>query len=341
MRLPDRDANDALADALPALVLGFDADHRIVAWNRALEAATGRSRVDMLGHDARSWIGRGGDRRLDLLDGGHRLVRWQVASLPADGVTYAMGVDVTEERDELRHRVQSERLAAASTLAAGFAHEVRNPLNSASLQLQVLRRRIERGQRERDKLLPVVEIVAGEIERLERLLHDFLAFAQPRRLALSATPLNGLLEELAGGVAGEAQRAGVVVELALAPTLGTVEVEPPLIRQVFANLLTNALEAMPSGGKITIRTLPADARGFVRVDIEDTGIGFSEDARLFDAFYTTKPTASGLGLAVAHKIVSDHGGYLSAVPGRPGARFSVQLPQLGKAGVLDGQPHAG
>lgn len=336
-----RSRDEALTDAIPALVLGFDAEGKIVVWNRLLEALTGFSAKEVLGGEVRTWVGRGGDRRLDVKGGGHRLVRWQISSDAQDGISYAIGVDVTQERDELRATLQSERLAAVGTLAAGLAHEVRNPLNSGSLQLQVLRRRIERGQTDREQLLPVIDIVSAEIERVERLVHDLLAFAQPRRLALVTTSLNELVAELGAQIEQQARAAGVTVRLTLAPTLGTVHVEPELIRQVLSNLLRNALEAMPSGGTLTVRTLAADARGFVRVDIQDTGVGFSEDARLFDAFYTTKPSGSGLGLAVAHKIVSDHGGYLSAEPCHPGACFSVKLPQLGKAGVLDAEPDAG
>jgi len=160
-----------VVDAVPAFVLALDAEGRIALWNQELERVTGYERSEMLGRPGREWVGEGGEARLPLKDGGHRLARWQSTQLvgpEGTPVTYALGLDVTEERDMLRRTLQTERLAAVGTLAAGLAHEVRNPLNSALLQLQVLRRRVEKGQREPASLLPVVEVVGGEIRRLDR-----------------------------------------------------------------------------------------------------------------------------------------------------------------------------
>jgi nitrogen fixation/metabolism regulation signal transduction histidine kinase len=175
-----------VVEAVPAFVVALDAEGRIQLWNRRLEEVTGYSRDEMLGRPGIELVGEGA-RKLPLKGGGHRLVRWQRAALTsADGkpVTYAMGVDVTDERDMLRRTLRAERLAAVGTLAAGLAHEVRNPLNSATLQLQVLRRRIDRGSTDPAQLLPIVEIVHDEIRRLDRLVSDFLSFAQPRPLRL-------------------------------------------------------------------------------------------------------------------------------------------------------------
>lgn len=320
-----------LADALPAFVLGLDADWRIVLWNRQLELVTGFSRDERLGRDARDLLGDGGDRRLDLKVGGHRLVRWQLAAeRDASGVTYALGVDVTDERSSLRQSLQKERLVAAGTLAAGFAHEVRNPLNSATLQLQVLRRRIERGQSGRGHLMPVIAVVQTEIARLEQLLNDFLAFAEPRRFEIESVPLNELLLELLARSENQALTSGVTIQRSMDARIGFVELEPGRIRQVFTNLLQNAFDAMPAGGTLWVRSIAAEAQGFVRVEFEDTGSGFAEDAPIFDAFYSTKPGGTGLGLAIAHKIVSEHGGVLRAEARRGGAFFSMSLPQLRK-----------
>lgn len=323
---------DDPADAIPALVLAFDHEGRIVRWNRQLEAVTGFRSAEMLGKNARAWIGLGGDRRLDLKDGGHRLVRWHISERArGESCTYAVGIDVTVDRDDLRHTMQAERLAAVGTLAAGLAHGIRNPLNSATLQLQVLRRRVERGQLDREQLMPVIDIVQSEMDRLEGLVHDFLAFAQPKRLELESTPLNELLRELANAARAEARQSRIEIRQHLDSAIGRLELEPARIRQVFSNLVRNALEAMPNGGTLTLRTVPADSGGLVRVDVEDTGVGFPEGAPLFDAFYSTKQRASGLGLAIAYRIVSEHGGFLRAELRRPGSCFSVFLPQLAKA----------
>jgi len=283
----------------------------------------------MLGKPGLDLIGDGA-RMLPLKGGGHRLVRWQRAAPAApDGepVTYAMGVDVTEERELLRRTLRAERLAAVGTLAAGLAHEVRNPLNSATLQLQVLARRIERGSTSREDLLPIIEIVGVEIQRLDHLVSDFLSFAQPRPLRLAAVRIDELATAAATLARPEAELAGIEVIVELGAGDATVEVDAERMRQVLINLVRNAIEAMhEQGGTLTLRTRPANVTGNARIEVEDTGPGFSEDIPIFDAFFTTKEGGTGLGLAIAFRIVADHGGALHAQskPGR--TRFVIELP---------------
>jgi signal transduction histidine kinase len=320
-------------EAVPAFVLGLDEAERVALWNRRLEETTGYSRDEMLGQPGSALVGAGGEvRRLPLKRGGHRLVRWQTAQVPAprDGaLTYALGVDVTDEHEMLRRTLRAERLAAVGTLAAGLAHEVRNPLNSALLQLEVLERRVERGERETSELLPVTEVVKQEIKRLERLVDDFLSFAQPRPLALEPIDLNDFVRAVLELVRPEAESRSVTVERELDPAAGIAELEPERFRQVLFNLFRNAFDAMPDGGTLTVRTRSADEHGNVLLDIEDTGVGLSEDAPVFDAFYTTKPTGTGLGLAIVHRIVTQHDGALQ-VRSKPGrTRFTITLPQKG------------
>ena len=317
-------------ETVPAFVLGFDGEGRIVLWNRWLEEVTGFAREEMLGTPGAHLVGRSGtDRRLPLKRGGYRLVRWQTAVVPADGhetMTYGLGRDVTDEREMLRRTLRAERLAAVGTLAAGLAHEVRNPLNSAQLQLSVLERRIERGKHEPDNLLAVTRVVKDEIKRLDRLVSDFLAFAQPRPLELQRKPVNELVESAAELIRPEADSAGVVVQVELEPNAGAVLVEPERMRQVLLNLVRNALEAMADGGTLSLRTCGPDDLGNVRIEVEDTGPGFGEEAPVFDAFYTTKQGGTGLGLAIVHRIVTAHDGNIR-VESRPGRTcFTVLLP---------------
>lgn len=317
-------------EAVPAFVLGFDGEGRIVLWNRWLEEVTGFSREEMLGTPGAHLVGRSGtDRRLPLKRGGYRLVRWQTAVVPADQqqtMTYGLGRDVTEEREMLRRTLRAERLAAVGTLAAGLAHEVRNPLNSAQLQLSVLERRIERGTHDADNLLGVARVVKDEIKRLDRLVSDFLAFAQPRPLELSRKPVNDLIEPMVELIGPEAESHRVVLRVELAEDAGTVLVEPERMRQVLLNLVRNALEAMSDGGTLTLRTRGPDDLGNIRIEVEDTGPGFGEDAPVFDAFYTTKEGGTGLGLAIVHRIVTAHDGNIRVESRRGRTCFTVLLP---------------
>lgn len=318
-----------VVEAVPAFVLALDGDERIALWNRRLEEVTGYSRRDVLGEPGGHLVGASGaERRLPLKSGGHRMVRWQKAPLVtgSERVTYAVGIDVTEEKEMLRRTLRAERLAAVGTLAAGLAHEVRNPLNSALLQLDVLNRRAAKGAPP-ESLRAVSDVVRAEIDRLGRLVSEFLEFARPRPLELRVTPVNELVESVLRVASAEADERGIQVERELDPAAGEVNVEPERLRQVLWNLIRNALEAMEQRGSMKLSSTAPDAAGNVRLSVEDTGPGFAEEAPIFDAFYTTKETGTGLGLAIVHRIVSEHGGVLE-VASQPGqTKVTVVLPQ--------------
>jgi PAS domain S-box-containing protein len=317
-----------VVDAVPAFVLALDEAGRILLWNRRLERVTGFLKSEMLGQPGNELVDSSSDRKLPLKSGGQRLVRWQhtdVVGYDGRKVRYALGIDVTDERLMLRRTVRAERLAAVGTLAAGLAHEVRNPLNSATLQLQVLRRRVERGVPS-ENLAPVLSLIEDEIRRLEHLVSDFLAFAQPRPMAFKRTELRSLVESVAELIRPEAESHGIELALSLDSNAGHVEAAPEQLKQVLLNLTRNAIEAMADHGTLTLLTHAPDEEGNLGVSVQDTGPGFPEDAPVFDAFYTTKPTGTGLGLAIVHRIISEHGGTI-VVDSRPGnTRFTLRLP---------------
>jgi signal transduction histidine kinase len=318
-------------ESVPALVLALDSQDRIVIWNRRLEDLAGYPRDQMLGRPGRDLIGgEGGDRRLTTRHGRQLLVRWQLSQVPArsdpEPVTFAVGIDVTEEREAQRRAMRAERLAAVGTLAAGLAHEVRNPLNSASLQLQVLSRRLARGETARETLAEVVELVHSEIRRLDHLVSDFLAFARPNPMNLEPTPLGAIVNRVASLLRPECEVLGVSLDVDVASGLGLVQADEERMVQVLLNVVRNAIEATGPGGHLAIRTASADDRGDLTVTIEDDGPGFPEDAPIFDAFYTTKEQGTGLGLSIVHRIVAEHGGTI-LVESRPGATsFTLRLP---------------
>ena len=318
-----------LVESMPAFVMALDGQGRITIWNRLLERVTGYSRSEMLGNDGTGIVGA--DERphdLPLKAGGSRKVRWNRAEmLGPDGtpILYAVGIDVTDEEEILRRLLRAERLAAVGTLAAGLAHEVRNPLNSASLQLTVLERRLARGE-SAATTTPIVGIIGGEIERLEHLVRDFLAFAKPTPLQVRPVDIGQLIEAVAELIRLEAQASRVTVATEAAPSLPPVAGDPERLRQVLLNLTRNAIEAMHGrGGRLTLRA-KATKDGGVDVEVEDDGPGFADNLPVFDAFFTTKDQGTGLGLSLVHRIVADHGGTVR-VTSRPGrTRFVVSLP---------------
>jgi signal transduction histidine kinase len=230
--------------------------------------------------------------------------------------------------------LRAERLAAVGTLAAGLAHEVRNPLNSATLQLQMLERKVVKGNVEPDAIRGTVQIVRGEIERLEHLVKDFLAFAKPQVLEPQPGDLNRVVEAVLTLVAVEANRAHVLVHRRLDPSLGLVPLEEQSIKQLVLNLTRNAIEALQpqGGGTLTVVTRPVEDSAAVALDVIDDGPGFDQSMPIFDAFYTTKEGGTGLGLSIAHRIVTEHGGTIG-VETRPGNTcFTIRLPQPAASG---------
>jgi signal transduction histidine kinase len=234
---------------------------------------------------------------------------------------------VPGEREKLRQTLQAERLAAVRTLVSGLAHEIRNPLNAAQLQLDVLESRVERGQTDEASLLPVVVTVRDELRRLGNLLNDLLSFARPPALELSRVDLNGLLKELAESERTKADGTGVAVELELDPAAGQVEVDAKRIREAVGNLVENAIEAAGRGGRVWLRSRAADGDGLVSIEIEDDGPGFPAGAAIFDVFYSTKPEGTGLGLPIAHRTATDHGGTLRGAAAGGRTRFVLKLPR--------------
>jgi signal transduction histidine kinase len=330
--------NREVIDGVPAFVTALDEAGRIVVWNSQLEKVTGFTRQEMLGAAGREIINHGGTLRLRLKGGGHRSVRWRLAAVPkvngSPNITYGLGVDVTEESEMQLRTLRAERLAAVGTLAAGLAHEVRNPLNSATLQLQMLERKVVKGNVEPDAIRGTVQIVRGEIERLEHLVKDFLAFAKPQVLEPQPGDLNRVVEAVLTLVAVEANRAHVLVHRRLDPSLGLVPLEEQSIKQLVLNLTRNAIEALQpqGGGTLTVVTRPVEDSAAVALDVIDDGPGFDQSMPIFDAFYTTKEGGTGLGLSIAHRIVTEHGGTIG-VETRPGNTcFTICLPQPAASG---------
>jgi signal transduction histidine kinase len=327
-----------VVEAVPAYLVVLDASGHIRLWNRQLEVATGFLREEMFGQEGGHLVGDDSeDRRLPIKLGGHRLVRWQrmtVTSTDEPGLVYAMGTDVTDEREMMRRTLRAERLAAVGTLAAGLAHEVRNPLNSAQLQLDVLERKVAKGTLTTENLMATSRILRDEIRRLERLVDDFLAFAQPRPLSIEVRPINQLVESVVELLSPEVASCGIDLLVEFDPDAGIVQVESQRIRQVLINLIRNAKEAMVDHGRLTVRTQGPDRNGNIAIEVADTGPGFSEDAPVFDAFYTTKEGGTGLGLAIVHRIVTDHGGSIRVQCSPGDTRFRILLPQHAASGSI-------
>jgi signal transduction histidine kinase len=235
-----------------------------------------------------------------------------------------LAITTESHHEESRIRVaRRARADAASRLATGFAHELRNPLNGAQLHLALLERELAaRGIN--GEIRNGLKTVDGELKRLGRLVTDFLDFVRPKPYAFVAVDLRELCTQ---AVARVPVPDGAVVRLDLPPAAVCVMADPDALAQALVNVIENAVEAIPVSGGGAVGVRVHRERRAALVDVEDDGPGLaSAEAPIFDAFYSTKAGGTGLGLAVAHRVVTDHGGAVD-VETKPGrTRFRFRLP---------------
>jgi signal transduction histidine kinase len=216
----------------------------------------------------------------------------------------------------------SAKLAALGRLTSGVAHEVKNPLNAMMIHVELLKERLEDADADVRQSL---EVIGSEIRRLDRVVQGFLKFMRPQELALKPVDLNAMLQSVGALLEAESQSHGVRFVLELDAALPPVSADEELLRQAFINILQNAVQAMPNGGAVRIRTRPEDL-DWVRVVVTDQGVGIApEDVdRIFKLYYTSKPGGSGIGLSVVYRIVQLHDGTIEAKS--PGGDSDVRLP---------------
>jgi signal transduction histidine kinase len=222
---------------------------------------------------------------------------------------------------------REDRLRALGRFTAGIAHEIRNPLNSISLTVQLLERRLETDSIRREDL----RTVRTEVERLGVLLNDLLDLKRSRQPRPQWQAILPVLRHCVGLVKQQACLRDVTVRLEEASEDISGFFDAQQLTQTIVNLLLNALEASPKGGVVQVYSRLKDGRAQVQVDDEGPGLGVEQQEHLFEAFYTTKPAGSGLGLAVSRELMRSQGGDLLYVASEAGARFVVELPETAKS----------
>lgn len=288
------------------------------------------------GLDWKSLVGSGGsvNRDLEVSYPESRYLNFYLApiaaaadDLPARG--YVMLVrDITRTRKLTEEMIESERLSVLTLLAAGVAHELGNPLNSLTIHLQLLDRKLKaRDPRLHEELSPFLATARGELERLDIIIEQFLQAVRPTQPRTEPADLNALLREAAQFLAHELKERNHEIALELHSRLPAMEVDPGQMKQAVYNVLRNASQAMEPGGKITVRS-DYDDRG-VAITVEDNGPGIpGEDmARIFTPYFTTKARGHGLGLLIVRRILREHGGDIR-IDSREGhgTRVSLHLP---------------
>jgi len=236
--------------------------------------------------------------------------------------------DITEKRRRDAQLRRAESLASLTTLAAGVAHEIKNPLGSISIHIQLIHKALMgREAVEVPFLERHLGVVEEEIERLNKIVVDFLFAVRPMDVQLRDRDPGELVRGIADFIRPEAEATGVSVELSIADNLPRVALDERLMRQALLNLVKNSLAAMPGGGEL--RLAAEGSEDEVRLSVSDTGVGISEEAlpKIFEPYFTTKENGTGLGLTITFKIVREHDGEI-AVSSRPGlgSTFTISLP---------------
>ena len=240
--------------------------------------------------------------------------------------------DITASRRTAQQAIESERLNALTLLAAGVAHEIGNPLNSLHIHLQLMERSVQNlGDGAKAELQQSIDVARSEVNRLDSIVTQFLRAIRPSRPQLRPENINAIVEEAVRFFMPEIQDRDIVVEQELRSDLPLLQLDRDQMKQAFYNVIKNSLEAMKRRGTLRIRTDRDDTH--VLITFVDSGGGMSAEnlSRVFEPYFTTKPSGTGLGLLIVRRIVREHGGELSIESGQDkGLTLMIRLPYIDK-----------
>ncbi|HEY9593150.1 MAG TPA: ATP-binding protein [Spirochaetia bacterium] len=339
--------NDLLGMLLESLTDGIivtDSDNKIILYNKSAErlipfamddviervlwdAVSDRALADFFSANLQGQE-KVSDREFTLDSAPPRIVSVSLLPLVKEGSVQgnvAHVEDVTEKKAREARLRRAESLASLTTLAAGVAHEIKNPLGSMGIHLQLIQKKIAGKECiEAKDIAQHLGVMGEEVDRLNRIVVDFLFAVKPMDTVLEDGDVNRVIQELLEFVRPELDQAGVKIESTLSPTLPLLRIDPRYIKQALLNLIKNAVAAMPEGG-----TLRVDSRregDEAVVQIADTGAGIPEEImdKIFEPYFTTKPFGTGLGLTIVFKIMKEHFGDIS-VNSRVGEGTTVTL----------------
>jgi len=324
------DHNENILQSVPSGVVSLDTEWRIVKVNAAAKRILQLRENDLLGSDGRQMLKDffdGSDEKRDRLiyrtRAGRRLwLDYSITPL-VDSHGREIGhllvfTDMTELRTLESQSALRERLSSLGEMAAGIAHELRNPMGVITGYMRLLKKKVDPSQQD------TVDAVTREVGDMERIISDFLSFARPGEPNFADITIRSLVEDCArGALAG---RDNIETNINIPESLFTRADETQL-RQVFTNLIQNAADAQENGGNIDITASEVEGAAVIRVSDKGPGIDESVRARIFQPFFTTKEKGTGLGLALVHRIVTAHGGTVEVHnPPEGGSVFVLILP---------------
>jgi two-component system, sporulation sensor kinase E len=288
---------------------------------------------DILKFDENEWT-KLVTREIEITYPTHKFVAFYVVPLSwsSEGEKGAVVIlrDITPDREHESTVVESERINAIKLLAAGVAHEIGNPINALNIHLQLLDREIERLPAKscnKKELKELAGVARNEMSRLDMIVSQFLRAVRPAKPKFALQKIDSILKETLTLLKQEIINRDIKVEVECPESLARAKVDKGQIKQAFVNIIRNAIQAMPDGGKLRIRLSSSDQ--FVGISFRDTGVGIGPEhlGRIFEPYYSTKSEGSGLGLMIVQRIVQEHGGRIE-VGSKPdeGTIFTVYLP---------------
>lgn len=238
--------------------------------------------------------------------------------------------DITTEKKSTEELIENEKISSILLLAAGVAHELGNPLNSLTIHLQLIGRKLRKlpGSKEAAALGESIKICQDEVTRLDGIIRNFLEAVRPRPPDLGEVNVVEVLEDVMRFQAKEIEDRGLAVDGELSASMPVIMADRNQLKQVFFNLLKNAMEAMPAGGKLSIRVRADDDSVYILIADTGGGIRTEDLGKLFSPYHTTKSGGHGLGLMIVQRIMRDHGGHVGIESKEgTGTVVTLQFPQ--------------
>jgi len=318
--------SDNLVENVPIGLVAIDDNQKIVSFNNVAEDVLGISIGKAIQNKAKEILPIELLNQIDNPDINKGIVEEEIDYLAQDGRSIPLQVSATLLHDEnqtflghvllfkdlsevqsLRREIaRNQRLASIGRLAAGVAHEIRNPLSSIKGFATYFKERYRKNKDDQQ----TADIMIQEVERLNRVVGQLLEFARPINISRKPTSIAAIIEDSLRLVEREAFRKNIKIETRFSSPVNEVFIDPDRINQVLLNLYLNAIEAMENGGRLKVVLLLDEENKWIKLSVKDSGAGIKKEelAHIFDPYFTTKPSGTGLGLAIVHNIIDAHGG---------------------------------
>lgn len=318
--------SDNVVENMPIGLLAIDTDGRIVSFNQTAELVLQVRAREVLGRKAEEVLPQQLQCLTRELESEEEVIEKEIECPVADGRRIPMDVSVSRLEDddgtsmghmilfrdlteiqELKREVErTQRLASLGRLAAGIAHEIRNPLSSIKGFATYFRERY----RDVPEDQKTAEIMVQEVERLNRVIGQLLEFARPMSVRKKATSIQTVIQHSLKMIERDAQAKNINIRTNFSPEIQEVSIDPDRMNQVFLNLYLNGIEAMEDGGTLSVDLYPDEGGRQIKISVSDTGTGINKEdlVHIFDPYFTTKQAGTGLGLAIVHKIIESHKG---------------------------------